>query len=105
MKLSKSEVLILAIILAAFEAVQLNVSMSLQAHAVLTMAIIVLSGAGIHAISKVSFLAILPAHLAVLVSSILGAVIVLEGSFSISSRMRAFSAAGISSSRACAIAG
>jgi hypothetical protein len=87
MKLSKLEVLILGAVLAAGEGVQLNIAMSTQAHAVLTMAIVVMSGAGIQAVSAASFLAALPAHVATLISSLLGGLIVLLGTFSLSSAL------------------
>lgn len=85
MKLSKLEVLILGAVLAAAEGVQINITMSAQAHAVLTMAIVVLGGAGVQAISATAFLAALPAHLATIISSLLGGLLVLLGTISLSS--------------------
>lgn len=83
LKLSKPEVLVFGIVLAALEAVQLNISMSAQAHAVVTVVIVVVSGAGVQAVSKTAFLAEIPASLATLISSLLGALLVLIGTFHI----------------------
>ena len=85
MKLTKTEVLILGAVLAAIEGVQLNISMSVQTHAVLTMAIVVMSGAGIQAITPTTFLASLPVQIAALISSLLGGFLVLSATFSLSS--------------------
>lgn len=83
--LDPTAVLVLSILLTAAEGVQLNITMSGQAHAVLTVAISVLVGAGIPAISKESFLNYLPPHVATLIASVVGGLLVLVHTFNIAS--------------------
>lgn len=92
MKLTKLETLILSALLTALEAIQLQVVMSVQAHDVVTMAIVALVAAGLPALSPGAILAKLPPHLAAAVSGVLGAVIVLVQSASIGGMWHAVTA-------------
>lgn len=83
MKLSKLEVLLLSALLTVLEAIQLQVIMSIQAHDVLTMAIVTFIALGVPALFPGAILAGLPAHLAAAITAGLGALVVLVQSFHI----------------------
>lgn len=82
MKLSKWWTLALGALLTAGEAVQLQVSMSAAAHAVLSMALIGVAGV-VPAISPQSFLAAIPHQVLQVASAVLGALVVAERSFAL----------------------
>lgn len=83
LKLTRAETLALSALLTALEGVQLQISMSIQAHDVVTMAIVTLVAAGLPALSPGAILAGLPPHVTAAITAALGGLVVLIQSFSI----------------------
>lgn len=85
MKFSPAVALVLGVILAAAEAVQLNISMSVQAHDGLTLVVMVLSGVGVLVATPAAIVAFVPHDILVLITALLGALNVIQTSaFSLS---------------------
>lgn len=73
-------VLVLGALLAAGEAVQINITMSTQAHDAITLVVTLISGLGVMAATPSSIAKVVPHQILVLITAVLGTLNVLQTS-------------------------